>query len=706
MLTSLSRITQRVKAAFIIFFLLCSSALAQYQQKAQDVRVNTASFGTNLEESDNTVQKALDRIDDMVVAGASGAWGGITGTLSDQTDLQSALDLKANLAGPHFTGNVGIATTAPRYKLEVDGSIYGQALTIDNVLYALSSGNVGVGTAAPGYKLEVDGTLYADTIYGNGTNIANVTKPTDLVSYATTASLSGYVPTSRTVNGQALTGNITIDAMIYPGAGIPLSTGSAWGTSITNNSANWNTAYGWGNHASAGYVTGTPWTGMGYLTAVASDSTWTTHNSYPSACSAGQYVLAVGDTLTCGTPTDTNTTYTATANRGLLLTDSTKFGLIETCNSGETLKWNGSAWACAADNTGSSSGTPGGSSSQIQFNNAGVLDGVDGFIYNGTNIGIGTTVPNYKLQVDGSIYGQTLYGNGANIANVTKPADLGAYLTSATASSTYVPLTRTVNSKALSSNITLTVNDIDMGIYALDTDLASYAPLANPHFTGNVGVGSSGPRYKLEVDGSLYSQGLTIDGVIYGKTNVGIGTSNPAAALDVAIGGIRLGGVTNTSWPSTSQWSGSAGSAISYNSANVGIGSSAPIYKLEVDGSVYSQGLTIDGVIYGKTNVGIGTSSPTARLEISGTSPSYFSGNVGIGTAVATSALYVIGTMRSQVLTVDNAIYTLSAGNVGIGSTTPTRTLDVAGSIEIDTYIYTSTHYCYASGTGITCAAR
>lgn len=35
----------------------------------------------------------------------------------------------------------------------------------------------------------------------------------------------------------------------YPGAGIPLSTGSAWSTSITNNSANWNTAYGWGNHA-------------------------------------------------------------------------------------------------------------------------------------------------------------------------------------------------------------------------------------------------------------------------------------------------------------------------------------------------------------------------------------------------------------------------------------------------------------------------
>jgi hypothetical protein len=45
--------------------------------------------------------------------------------------------------------------------------------------------------------------------------------------------------------------------MIYPPAGIPVSTGSAWGTSITNNSANWNTAFSWGNHALAGYLTGT-----------------------------------------------------------------------------------------------------------------------------------------------------------------------------------------------------------------------------------------------------------------------------------------------------------------------------------------------------------------------------------------------------------------------------------------------------------------
>lgn len=63
-------------------------------------------------------------------------------------------------------------------------------------------------------------------------------------------------------------------SMVYPSAGIALSTGSAWGTSITDNSANWNTAFGWGNHAglyrpigyvpSWGEITSKPTTIAGY----------------------------------------------------------------------------------------------------------------------------------------------------------------------------------------------------------------------------------------------------------------------------------------------------------------------------------------------------------------------------------------------------------------------------------------------------------
>jgi hypothetical protein len=75
-----------------------------------------------------------------------------------------------------------------------------------------------------------------------------------------TAALTGLVPLSGggTVKYLRADGTWAVPGgtgMVYPDAGIALSTGSAWGTSITNNSANWNTAYGWGDHASEGYLT-------------------------------------------------------------------------------------------------------------------------------------------------------------------------------------------------------------------------------------------------------------------------------------------------------------------------------------------------------------------------------------------------------------------------------------------------------------------
>ena len=75
---------------------------------------------------------------------------------------------------------------------------------------------------------------------------------------------SGQVLQSRTLTINGVTFDLsanrswTIDSMVYPSAGIALSSGTGWGTSIVNNSANWNTAFGWGNHASVGYV---PYTG-------------------------------------------------------------------------------------------------------------------------------------------------------------------------------------------------------------------------------------------------------------------------------------------------------------------------------------------------------------------------------------------------------------------------------------------------------------
>jgi len=59
---------------------------------------------------------------------------------------------------------------------------------------------------------------------------------TDTISdlYYTKANITTYLA------GKQDTGAVS---MTYPASGIPLSTGSAWGSSITNNSVNWDTAY-------------------------------------------------------------------------------------------------------------------------------------------------------------------------------------------------------------------------------------------------------------------------------------------------------------------------------------------------------------------------------------------------------------------------------------------------------------------------------
>jgi len=101
------------------------------------------------------------------------------------------------------------------------------------------------------------GNVLIGSLIGTGTRVvvADATGVLSTQAAQTLGDLNG-VPTSRTItiNGTSLdlsaNRSFTINSMVYPGAGIAVSTGSAWGTSLTDNSANWNTAYGWGNHAS------------------------------------------------------------------------------------------------------------------------------------------------------------------------------------------------------------------------------------------------------------------------------------------------------------------------------------------------------------------------------------------------------------------------------------------------------------------------
>jgi hypothetical protein len=164
-------------------------------------------------------------------------------------------------------------------------------------------------------------------------------------NFATTVSTSigTKVPQARTItiNGTSydLTANRswTINSMVYPSAGIALSTGTAWGTSITDNSANWNTAYGWGNHASGGYLT-TASAASTYvsLTGSYANPSWITSLAYSKITGVPSFLTSYTETDTLASVTNrgNSTTGAITVNgsttiKGAIILDDLTSNLIQ-----------------------------------------------------------------------------------------------------------------------------------------------------------------------------------------------------------------------------------------------------------------------------------------------------------------------------------------------------------------------------------------
>jgi len=112
----------------------------------------------------------------------------------------------------------------------------GTTLTLGNAS-AIAVDTLGESTGAAGVTINDEIYLPNITGSGTGTSIVLFNRSTGELTYGDAPSGGG---------------------MIYPAAGIALSTGSGWdGTSVVNNSANWNTAYGWGDHSGVYDTTGT-----------------------------------------------------------------------------------------------------------------------------------------------------------------------------------------------------------------------------------------------------------------------------------------------------------------------------------------------------------------------------------------------------------------------------------------------------------------
>ncbi|HTK03937.1 MAG TPA: helix-turn-helix domain-containing protein, partial [Alphaproteobacteria bacterium] len=306
----------------------------------------------------------------------------------------------------------------------------------------------------------------------------------------------------------------------------------------------------------------------------------------------------------------------------------------------------------------------------------------------GGKVGIGTTNPTYKLEVNDTIGGTKaesdtiVYTNAAFTGN-------GAWWW-------------------LQGN---TAHALNFGVYNSGSSLAAMTITQ----TGLVGIGTTSPTVKLQITDSARTPGLMLeapDGAADRETitfrssfsstthDGSISTSWYSAPVgmtftsprDETLGAFRF----NSNGGTTRLY-------IDTTTGNVGIGTTAPISKLHVTGAVTGKALAIFDetgdqalltasasgttkfIIDHSGNVGIGTTNPATTLDVTGNVQA--SGVFQIKTTSQTFLqLKKSGTLDGEVYsnTGNLILQTSTAGNVGIGTTAPSNRLHVYTTTNAD----------------------
>lgn len=225
----------------------------------------------------------------------------------------------------------------------------------------------------------------------------------------------------------------------------PVYTASSW-YSTTNNATDWNTSFGWGNHASAGYLTSitsgqittalgfTPVTNARTLTIngttydLSADRSWTVSGgiSTLNTLTGATQTFATGTTGTDFTISSLGTTHTfniptaSSSNRGVLsTTDWTTFNSKESALTFSTGLTRTSNTITSNISTGVSGGQTiiGGTASGNSLTLSSTSNATKGKLLFGTSaydevnnrLGIGNTSPSYALDVNGDIRVNNIY---------------------------------------------------------------------------------------------------------------------------------------------------------------------------------------------------------------------------------------------------------------------------------------------------------
>ncbi len=264
-------------------------------------------------------------------------------------------------------------------------------------------------------------------------------------------------------------------------------------------------------------------------------------------------------------------------------------------------------------------------------------DGTKVFFPSG-NVGIGTTSPGAKLDVAGNInaLGNISVVNGLSLQEVRLKHDSD------------LPNYQGALQFAYDYN-----NALRLVTWSNDAQILGAAADASKVFfpNGNVGVGTTAPSQKLDVAGYVKGQ----SGLCIGDD---CRTSWPSG------GGGGIGGSGSTNYLAKFTGSATIGNSSLVDTGNVGIGTTNPLAKLQVAGSGFFG--TASGSLGSSAGPGIRLFYDNGLATPSGTLYAYDygtntaknlilqqpGGNVGIGTVNPAAKLDVAGTTRTTVLTI------------------------------------------------------